>query len=180
MTQRSFLRRNGWGLLALLPLTALFGIIALDRTDFYERFLNGQPRTAVTGAPADWVTYSGARMRLVALSATEDLLDANAKLVKLPAALKAWQAVIEIQVDDQRNMANCEILLEDSAGRLFGARPDELAAVRTPVPTCDAEDKALNAYQVTAFFVAPADAQPIAIRVMRAPALPDYARLVAA
>jgi hypothetical protein len=169
-----------WGLVALLPLTALFAAMALDRTDFFGRMLNGSPRTAVSAPHADWVSFSGAKMRLVALTATADLYDAAAKPLKLPDQVKAWRAVVEIQVDDQAKLAGCEMSLEDSAGRLFGTEPDELAAARIPAPGCTAEDKVLNTYQVTVFFVAPADAKPVAVRVVRHEALPTYARLVAA
>jgi hypothetical protein len=165
-------------MVGLLPAAALFAAIALDRTDFFGRQLNGQPHSAVAGAPADWVSYSGARLRLLALSPTADLYDSGAKRLKLPDLVKAWKAVIEVQADDQRTLTDCELSLEDSAGRLFSTRPDELAGAAIPAPTCTAEDKTLNTYQVTIFFAAPTDAKPVAVRLMTRAALPRYARLV--
>lgn len=180
MTEPGFWWKNRWGLLALLPVTALLAIVSLYRTDFYDQYLGGQPRAGVSAAPPEWVAYSGARLRLIALTSTADIYDASGKTVKLPTGVVAWKAAIEIQVDDQRKLTECEISLEDSAGRLFGTQPDELATARTPTPTCTAEDQALNSYQVLVFFVAPATAKPVAVRVVRGPALPGYARLVAA
>jgi hypothetical protein len=180
MKKAGFFRRNMWGLLGLLPVAATFAIVSLDRTDFYDQQLNGQPRAGVSGAPADWVSYSKARLRLVAMAATTDIYDTSGKPLTLPAQIKTWRAVIEIQVDNQKDLADCEISLEDSLGRLFGTRPTELANLRMPTPTCTAEDTALNAYQVTVFFVAPADAKPVAVRVVSRDALPGYARLIGA
>ncbi len=178
MRKKGFFRRNMWGLLGLAPALAAFGVVSLDRTDFFGQQINGQPRAAVSAAPADWVSYSKARLRLVAMTATTDIYDTGGKLLKLPGDLKAWRAVIDIQVDNQQDLANCQISLEDSAGRLFGTQPYELANARVPAPTCTAEDTVLNAYQVTVFFVAPADAKPVAVRVVRQDALPSFARLV--
>lgn len=178
--KKGFFRRNMWGLLGVLPATALFAIVALDRTDFFGQQINGQPRAGVSAAPADWVTFSKARLRLVAMAATTDLYDTAGKPMKVPAELKTWKAVIEIQVDNQNDLADCEISLEDSEGRLFGTRPYELANLKMPTPACTAEDTALNAYQVIVFFIAPADAKPVAVRVVRRAALPSYARLVGA
>jgi hypothetical protein len=175
-----FWRQNRWGLIALLPVMALFTMVALDRTDFYGRALDSQPRAAIDAASPAWVSYSGAQIRLLALSPTSDLYDTNAKPVDLPGTVRAWKASIEIQVIDQSNLEDCQILLEDENGRLFGAHPDELAGVRIPVPSCTAEDKGLNAYQVTVFFLAPAIAEPVAVRVVSARALPSYARLLSA
>jgi hypothetical protein len=180
MKKPGFFRRNMWGLLGLLPAVAAFAVVASDRTDFLDQQLNGQPRAGVSAAPADWVSFSKARLRLVAMAATTDLYDTAGRPMKLPPDLKTWRAVIEIQVDNQNDLADCEISLEDSLGRLFGTRPHELANLKMPIPTCTAEDTALNAYQVTVFFVAPADAEPVAVRVMRQAALPSYARLVGA
>jgi hypothetical protein len=180
MKKPGFFRRNMWGLLGLLPVTAAFAVVALDRTDFYGQQLNGLPRAGVSAAPADWVSFSKARLRLVNMAPTTDLYDTAGKPMKMPAELKTWRAVIEIQVDNQKDLADCEMSLEDSDGRLFGTRPYELANLRMPTPTCTAEDTALNAYQVTVFFVTPTDAKPVAVRVVRAAALPSYARLVGA
>ncbi|GIH10169.1 hypothetical protein Rhe02_82360 [Rhizocola hellebori] len=180
MKKPGFFRRNMWGLLGLLPAIAAFTVVALDRTDFYGQQINGQPKAGVSAAPAEWVSYSKARLRLVNMAATTDLYDTAGKPLKMPADLKTWRAVIEIQVDNQKDLADCEISLEDSEGRLFGTRPYELANLKMPTPTCTAEDTALNAYQVTVFFIAPADAKPVAVRVVRAAALPGYARLVGA
>jgi hypothetical protein len=175
-----FFRRNMWGLLGLLPAVAAFAVVALDRTDFYGQQLNGQPRAGVSAAPADWVSYSKAQLRLVAMAPTTDLYDTAGRPLKLAADLKTWRVVIEIQVDNQNDLAECEISLEDKLGRLFGTRAYELANLRMPPPTCTAEDTALNAYQVTVFFVTPADAEPVAVRVVSKAALPGFARLVGA
>lgn len=180
MKTKGFWRRNKWGVIALVPVTAAFAAVALDRTDFFGQQLAGQPRSAIAAAPADWVDYSGAKLRLLALSPTADLYDANAKRIKLADSIHVWKAVIEVQVENQSSLADCQLSLEDSVGRLFGTKPDELSAASIPAPTCTAEDKVLNTYQVTIFFVTPADAKPVAVRVVRREALPSYARLVAA
>lgn len=181
MKVKGFWRRNGWGLVALLPVTALFAAAALDRTDFFGKQIAGQPRSAVVAAASgDWVTYSGAKLRLVALAPTADLYDANAKRIKLADSIKVWKAVVDVDVTDQQNLADCQLSLEDSAGRTFSAHPDELAGASIPTPSCTAEDKVLSTYQVTVFFVTPTDAKPVAVRVVRKQALPAYARLVLA
>ncbi len=181
MKPKGFWRQNLWGFVALAPVTAIFAAAALDRTDFFAKQITGQPRTAVVAAaPADWVTYSGARLRLLALTPTADLYDANAKRIKLADSIKVWKAVVDVDVTDQRNLADCQLSLEDSTGRIFSAHPDELAGASIPVPACTAEDKVLTTYQVTIFFVTPTDAKPVAVRVVRKEALPAYARLVLA
>jgi hypothetical protein len=180
VNRNGFWRHNVWSLVGMLPVMALFAAIALDRTDYFGRQIFGRPHAAVEAAPADWVDYSSARLRLLALNSTADLYDSTAKRVKLPDAIKAWKAVVEVQTDDQSALADCQLSLEDSAGRLFSTSPDELAGAAIPAPTCTAEDKVLNTYQVTIFFVAPADAKPVAVRVMTRAALPRYARLVIA
>ena len=177
MNKTNFFKRNLWGLVALLPVTAAFGIVALDRTGYFDVRSPGQ---AVTAEPTQWVAYSDAKLRLLNLVTTADLYDGEAKPVKLPDQVRAWRAVIEIQVSDQRSLDGCQLSLEDSAGRVFGTQPSELSAVRMPPPTCTAEDKGLNTYQVTVLFVTPAEAKPVAVRVMRPAALPAYARLPAA
>jgi hypothetical protein len=179
VTFKGFWRHNAWGMLALIPLAALFTAAALDRTGFFEKRLFGEPRSAVAAAPSEWVSYSGAKLRLLALSPTADLYDANAKRIKLTDSVKVWKAVVEVEVQDQRNLEGCELSLEDSTGRVFGSSPSELAGASIPAPTCTAEDKVLSTYQVTIFFATPADAKPVAIRVVRREALPGYARLVA-
>ncbi len=78
---------------------------------------------------------------------------------------------------------NCALKLEDGAARLYGVRPVELSRARLPYPNCSLEDagdgSTLAGFRVEAFFIMPADARPVALRVQLLRELPRYARLSA-
>lgn len=170
--QYGWARRNIWGILALVPITIAFLAVYVERSGITSVISTPQ---AVEIEPDGWAIYDGARIRLVELSPAKDVRDATGKFFKLPDGIAAWRAVLEYDVTDQKMFAQCELSLEDSAGRIFRPQPMELAGARLPATGCTAEDQTLSRYQTFIYFVTPAGAVPSAVRVARGSG--DYARL---
>jgi hypothetical protein len=169
----SWVRRNQWGLLALVP--ALVLALWSSAVDGYRLYWQSAPRTPVSGAPGGWVDYGGARLRLAELVPATDLVDFDGHPVTLPAGTKPWRA--RIAVDPA--LAGCRLLLEDATGRTFGAGPAELERAQVPFASCAPDKASGGAFETVAYFVLPAGARPVAVRVAVANALPRYARLIA-
>jgi len=167
-------RRNRWGLIVLVPVLAL--AIGLQLDDAYHLYWNGQPRQPVAAGPDGWADFAGGRIRLVELGPAAD--------VEAPTRTQVWRARLEFAVPAQDTLGACDISVEDEAGRVFEARPDELIGADVPFPSCTPEldTPARNAtgpvtFSTVAHFVLPAGARPVAVRVTQLTALPRYARL---
>ena len=171
-------RRNRWGLVALLP--ALLGASALDLGDGYDRFWNSQPRAPVGPGADGWVAFAGARVRLAALAPAEDLREYGGQPFAPPPGVRVWRAAIAFDgAAPGGALAGCRLLLEDAAGRTFDAGPTELRRARTPIAGCTPPSGARGPYETVAYFVTPAGARPVAVRVVLFTKLPAYARLTA-
>lgn len=168
--QRGWFRRNLLGLLTLVPLAAVLAGLGVYNGNGYERFWKREPRVPVVAGAGSWLSYSDARIRLAELVPAPE--------VTAPGGVKVWRATIDFDVPKQESLYGCKLLLEDDKGRLYGAGPDELDGVRgLPIPSCtDLDNEKLNRYQTVAFFVTPADARPVALRIEQALSLPRYAR----
>jgi hypothetical protein len=177
----SWWRRNRWGLAALLP--ALVGAIGLDVRDGYRHHRNAQPSAPIGPGADGWVAFAGARMRLAEIAPAE-LQDYRGRRHELSGSLRAWRA--EIVFDGARAaLASCRLMLEDAAGRTFDPDPAELRGLRIPLPGCrPPPDSAASPsrtdraeYTTMSYFVTPASARPVAVRITLTGALPSYARL---
>jgi hypothetical protein len=175
----TWLRRNRWGLLALVP--ALVLALWPSGCDGYARYRASRPREPVTASRGGWVTFAGARMRLVELVPAGDLADFGGRPVPLPEGTRAWRARIAFEAPRTAPVAGCRLTLEDTAGRTFEAGPAELQGARIPFAGCAPEpaDGASPAFETVAHFLLPTAARPAAVRVTVATQLPRYARLIA-
>jgi hypothetical protein len=169
-------RRNLWGLLTVVPITAALGVAMLDAGAAYDRIWLAEPRTPVAVVDG-WAAYGEAKVRLVQLSEAKDLRESATRPFVLPQGLQAWQATIEFTVDDPEALAGCKIWLEDTSGVVYSARPEELSRARTSFPGCTADDETEKRFQTVAYFVTPAGVEPAAVRVTLRAAYPDFVRL---
>jgi hypothetical protein len=69
--------------------------------------------------------------------------------------------------------------LEDAQGRRYASSPSELASANLPIGGCTPAYDATPApeYETEAYFVMPAGARPVAVRMSVRTLAPDYARL---
>lgn len=174
---RGWWRRNLWGLLALVPLFALaVAPAAKDGWDLYNRI---EAHEAVTAGADGWVTYSGARMRLVELAPATGLKNYREQPFTPPKGVRVWRATLAFETPDPKALSACGIELEDRAGRRYSDAPDELSgAADLPYPSCAPEDENTpSPYQTFAYFALPESATPAAIRIIRGTELPRYAHL---
>lgn len=175
--RKSWWRCNVWGLVALLP--ALAVIVALRFDDIYWAYWRSQPLVPLNASQQEWLSFGGARMRLVEFEPVTDLVRSGGKPFELPAGIKPWRAVIEFKAPDQDSMAGCKIFLEDRESRLYSMRPEELDAARgIPFSTCTApRDAASTDYSAAFLFVMPSAAKPVAVHVSWSTRFPEFARL---
>ena len=185
---RGWWRRNVWGLVAVLPLTA--AVFGVNAGLLIERNLTLAPREPIEAPVGQPVVYADADVRLVSLTAVEPTVAVVGRGNTLPAGLTIWQAVIDVDPHtSERLVTGCKVFLEDAQGRLFGNGPTELKGTEgsflgglsadTPVDF-DAPESAREApFTSTSYFVLPTGTQPTAVRLTYEPALPRYIRFVA-
>jgi hypothetical protein len=164
LRQRGWARRNVWGILALVPVTALMLGAYLDRGGSTLDSAAKAPGP-VTADASGWASFANGRVRLVELAPAKDVRDTTGAFLRLADGVTGWRAVLEYDVPDQKPLAGCQLALIDSQERLFGTGAAELAGARVPDPGCTAEDLSLNRYQAFVFFVTPAGADPAAVRL---------------
>lgn len=168
---RGFWRRNLWGFLAVVPLLAAMVAVHPDRPwELWER----QPRSRVVADAEGWVTFGGARMRVVALTPFK-AVDRGGAPLPLPPEVRAWRLTIEIsELPDPEALMGCEWLLVDDQGRFYQDRPSELVAARlSNGSNCSLEDAVDG--KVAAHFLLPASARPVGVRLEAGGLLPRYA-----
>jgi hypothetical protein len=177
-------RRNRWGLAALLP--ALVAAIGLDVRDGFRHHRDAQPSDPVAAGADGWVTLAGMRMRLAELAPVTQLEAYGGRRYAPPASLKAWRA--EIVFDGPAppgGLLGCRLFLEDDTGRTFDASPAELRGARIPIADCAPQAASAATpprpgrpeYTTLAYFVTPASARPVAVRLTLTGTLPRFARL---
>lgn len=172
----TWLRRNRWWLLVLLPVLVAAGWLHYD--DVYEGFHDRKPTEPVAAGDGGWVSFAGARMRLVSLEKAEDLEKNGGDPFTVPGGATAWRATIAFEAPDQDAIGGCQVSLEDDRGRTYDSGPSELSGARTGFASCGAPDKATPAsYQSVVYFVTPGGTRATAVRITLATKLPRYARL---
>ncbi|WP_422770783.1 hypothetical protein ACN28C_29605 [Plantactinospora sp. WMMC1484] len=172
---RGWWRRNRWGLLTLLP--ALVLAIAPGARDGYERYSQAEYRDPVRAGTDGWVTFSGARIRLVELVRENPEPPAGSRPLALSEGVVAWRATLTFELSTPDALIGCQPHLEDRDGRLFGPNAAELRGARLPIAGCDAEDPAQRSFRSVVYFALPRSATPVALRILRATERPRYARL---
>src|SRR5262245_56281362 len=176
----SWWRRHRWGLAALLP--ALAAALGPGVREGYKHHRDAQP-SAPIGAGADgWAVFAGAHMRLAELTPATELRDYRGRPFTPPPSLRVWRAEIVFDGAARDRLTVCRLLLEDAAGRTFDASPTELRGLRLPLPGCAPQPAGAGTrpregsgeYATMAYFVTPASARPVAVRVMLGSLLPSY------
>jgi hypothetical protein len=170
-------RRNRWGLIALIPVLA--ATIGLNVGDVYDTYWKGKPREPVKPGADGWVSFGGARMRLADLAPAADLQTFGGKAFTPPGGSAVWKATLAFDTAKPDSIGGCDIELEDSSGRTFGANPSELTSTEAGFASCLPDFGAAKTakYQTVAYFVTPSSARPSAIRITLRTQLPRYARL---
>ena len=175
---RDWLRRNRWGLVALpLAAAAAFGPGIVGGWHDYRA---AAPRHAVASVDGDTYALGGARVRLVSLVRSA-VMGYDGNPLPVPGRLSVWQA--KLTIDNRTPVPGgslpCQIWVEDDQGRIFGADPDELSRGDKDLASCSRPDgvAAGSPYERLAYFVLPAPARPVAVRVVFGDRLPDYLRL---
>lgn len=201
-------RRNRWGLVGVIP--AILLLFALSAEYLYEKTYKGKPRNPVPAGADSSFELSGTRLRLVDLGPATDLKAYDGKAFQPPPGVAIWRARIEFFIvvpkdpnedlfpgldplpgetkppvdpdaPPETKLGGCEIVLEDTQGRLYDDDPTDLlrGARDTSSGGCMADWDAPDPkhYVTTIYFALPPDAEPVAVRVNDLLSLPDYARL---
>jgi hypothetical protein len=173
-------RRNWWGLLVLVPALAL--AIVRQLPDAYDMYWKTQPREPVSAAAGQWVSFAGARMRLVELAEATDVVDFDRHPFTVGHGVRIWRARIAFDTQNPEAIGGCRIEAEDGTGRTFGANPSELSRAHVPYAGCSPDtDKAPGpAFEIVAYFVLPPGDRPVAVRITLLTRLPRYAHLTPA
>jgi len=168
---RGFWRRNLWGFLAVAPLLA--AMVAVHPEHPWELWAR-EPRSRVVADAEGWVTFGGARLRVVALPPFKPF-DRGGAPLPLPPEVRAWRVTIEIgDLADPEALLGCEWLLVDDQGRSFHDRPSEFVTASVPYASnCSLEDAVEG--KVAAHFLLPASARPVGVRLEASGLLPQYA-----
>ena len=173
-TSRGWWRRNWWGLL-ILPVVLMASLFTGMR-ELYEAFWSSEPRVPVTAEAGGWVGLGGARMRLVELAEPDRPTDEPGWPASLPAGVRAWRATMEF-AGSSEDLGGCTIELETSGGAIHAANPTELGGIGFAACAPDDNATAVPTHRLTVYFLLPASAQPVAVRISVAAQLPRYARL---
>jgi hypothetical protein len=188
---RGWWRRNLWGLLLVFPMI----IVALAVpfvNDAYDRWFHLEPIVPVNGSHGAWADYADGRMRLLEL-AQVDIQNHSKKPVTVPGA-RVWRARAAFDTPTGDTYGGCKVKLEDAEGRTFDDRPQEISSAAlsydygcTPPSDLGAKPSARPTpsgggrvrFDNTYYFVLPASARAVAVRVFLATKAPRYARLTA-
>jgi len=156
----------------------LMAVVWVRWDSIYWQVWKSQPRLPVNAAEQEWVSFSGADMRLVEFGGATGIVGSNNKPIALPDGVKAWKVVLEFKAPDQEAIGGCGITLEDSQNRLYG-RPDELSNVRGQsfVSCTKPTEESSSQYRTTILFITPADAKPVAVQIRWITKFPRYVRL---
>jgi hypothetical protein len=172
-----WLRRNRWGLVALVPVLA--ATVSLQWGDVYDRYWRNEPRRPITAGDDGWVAFAGARMRLTDLAPGSDLEAFGGGPFQPPPGTALWRAKISFDAPKPDDLGGCAIVLADAAGRTYEANPPELSSTRAGFASCTPSfsEEGKTKYESTAYFVTPSATRPAGVRVTLRTQYPRYALL---
>jgi hypothetical protein len=180
MNPRTWVRRNRWGLVALIP--ALATALVVPVQDFHSQRWDKQPHDRVAAASDGSVDYDHARMTLVTLFKTAGLQDFAGEPIAIPAGSAVWQAKLRFRTSTPDAVGSCSMYLATEDGSTYDADPTELNEAglsMDDLPFCEANTdpngKPLTDWTLTLFFLTPAQAKPIGLQINADRELPRYA-----
>jgi hypothetical protein len=172
---RGWWRRNVWGLVLLLPLTA--GLFALNRTIIYERNFAAAPRLAAAVDGTGKAVLDGYAVRLIeAVPVPSDQLDVVlAGRPPLPSTVRPWRVILSVAGPPDSFVGNCRAELVTEDGLAYPASPDELAFTSSSLSHCHPDDsRQPSPYVTTLYMLLPADQEPAGVRITWDSRLPRY------
>lgn len=184
---KRWLRRNWWGLAAVVPILAAVLVISPD--DSFQVLRKEHTEEQVRPDGDGWASYGGARLRLVGFGQAE-LVDGDGQPFEIPGGLTAWRVTVGVDTGgDPEVLLGCEFELEDATGRRYGESPQALAAayeigpdgaegleLADCAPPYDAEDETAP-FETVGYYLLPATAEPAVLRVTQFENEPAYVRL---
>lgn len=170
--RRGWWRRNVWGLILVVPVTA--GLFAFNADLLYNANFAAEPRQPVPVDEDGTAVLDDIRMTLDSFESVDSddsaLVDRD---IALPASVRAWRAAVTISASE--NYSLCEANLVDVAGRRYPSSPPML-----PLGAYGCgpdETDAPSPYTTTFYFLLPASARPQALQISWTLLLPRYVRL---
>lgn len=173
-------RRNVWGLV-LSPLFAL-GLFALAIPDYLQQNHAKAPTEPVPVDATGQAKLDDTAVRIIEFGVVTRELEIKklmaADAPPLPPTAKIWRAMLDVHVPVGGPKKSCShIAVEDATGRTYEEGPNELQGFAAQAKYCFADDENQQGiYTSTSYFVLPADARPVAVRIDWG-VLPRYVRL---
>lgn len=166
---RGWWRRNVWGLILVLPLTA--GLFALNADGLYDANIRFKPRDPVPVDATGTAVLDDFRVAVDSFGPVP--ADDPALLeydIALPRSVQAWRAVVRFDGPEDE-LSPCSVGLIDEHDRIYssqsigavGCQPDEFDS---PSP-----------FTTTFYFLLPEPTQPQALQITWPVLLPRYVRL---
>jgi hypothetical protein len=173
--RRGWWRRNVWGLVLVLPLTA--GLFAGNADALYRMNIASEPRDP---APIDADGTAVLDDFQVAIDSFESVSEDDEALferdITLADSVQAWRAVLHF-TGPEKEMGNCtKVALVDAGGRVYPAGPSLLGGLGA-IGCLPDETDSPSPYISTVYFLLPAEAQPQTLRIVWEPLLPRYVGL---
>lgn len=181
--RRGWFRRNGWGLLLVLPLAA--GLFAFNGDLIYERNYTLRPKEPVPVDGTGLATLDDYQLRVLELKPVENPIEVKDLLgfagEPLPDTVRIWRLILTVSAAgpvEESTVSTCKLALEDAAGRRYSNDPSELPGGSFSSSACGADDDDQPVpYTSTSVFLLPADARPTSVIVTWDDRLPRYVRL---
>jgi hypothetical protein len=185
---RGWWRRNLWGLLLVTPMVLLAMAVPF-KNEVYDRWFHLKPISPINGQHGAWVDYAGARVRLLEL--TPAVVETYGKKTFTVPGAQVWRARAAFDTPNDHTLGGCQVELEDNDGRLFADRPSEITTASlstdygctppTRISSSPAPSPASGGrlqFENTFYFVLPASAHGVAVRLFLGTKAPKYARLI--
>jgi len=172
---RGWWRRNVWGLILLLPLTA--GLFALNRNLIYDRNFAVEPRLAAAVDGTGKAVLDDYAIRLIEAvpvpsSELETILSGRPPL---PSTARPWRVILSIAGPQESFVGDCRVELMTADDLAYLASPNELAFTGSTLSHCYPDDsRQPSPYVTTLYMLLPADQEPVGVRITWEPLLPRY------
>jgi len=169
-------RRNVWGLILVVPLTA--GLFAINAEIIYDANYGFTPQRPAPIDATGTAVLDDYRAKLTSIDPVgrrdDELADRG---ITLPDSVQVWRAVVTFTGSPESSIGTCnEIALIDEDERAYSSAPDALDYLGAY--TCGPDDyEASSPYTTTYYFLLPAQSRPQALRIVWRPLLPRYVRL---